>query len=92
MDGGNMDNKKNNIDALLKPLTDYDGDDSYLLLLRKITQFRDTLDDKQRKEFRELFFLVKDYISYLERQNYIIGFSDGLFRAEIKQRRQMQTK
>lgn len=88
-----MSEKKENIliEELFKPLQCYEEKDDYLTLLKKIISFRETLDEKQGEDFRELFFLIKEYMSCSKINRYNKGFEDGMLRAEIKQKRQNKT-
>lgn len=63
------------------------------ILLKKMADFRSTLDEKQRDNFEAICYLITENIAYISKKSYRDGVYEGIeiaetnFRNEIKRRR-----
>ena len=77
---------------LLKALSEPD-DANEEILLKKMADFRSTLDAKQRDKFEEICYLITANITYISKRSHRDGVYEGIeiaetnFRNEIKRRR-----
>ena len=77
---------------LLKTFSEPD-DANEEILLKKMADFRSTLDEKQRDNFEAICYLITENIAYISKRSHRDGVYKGIeiaetnFRNEIKRRR-----
>ena len=79
-------NTESKINILLKAYTDYDYD-QYLYLCDKINHFTETLNENQKEEFGEIYFLALEYLHQERINNRNYGFDEGKAQTELKYKR-----
>ena len=85
----NINSNSSSVAHLLKALGDED-DKNYVFLDKKISEFRSTLDEKQRDNFEELCCQTKEYITFIAKKSHHDGVFEGMHIAETNIRKEIQ--